>query len=153
MVSLGDEISVVSPVLNDTDNASFAKWATAKGLEPSEVGCKQWGGGCAPDAVTLPAAEGASAGVRGLYYYSNRFLNDMGIRHFQKIVAIISKHLPNAAIGANYSPTEYLTDTRDGQQYCNAYLGNSFQWLRNFKEGGSTLPWSEGKYTNNTHAT
>ena len=51
--------------------------------------------------------------------------------------------LPNAAIGANYSPTEFMTDTRDGQSYCNAYLGNTFQWLRNFKEGGSTLPWSE----------
>ena len=36
-----------------------------------------------------------------------------------------------------------MTDTRDGQSYCNAYLGNTFQWLRNFKEGGSTLPWSE----------
>ena len=51
--------------------------------------------------------------------------------------------MPNAAIGANYSPTEFMTDTRDGQSYCNAYLGNTFQWLRNFKEGGSTLPWSE----------
>jgi hypothetical protein len=142
VVSLGDEITIASPVPTDTDNASFAVWAKAKGLVPADVGCDKWGGSCLPDAVTVPEVD-ASAGQRGMYYYASRFLNDMGVSHFKKVVAIIQKFLPNAAIGANYSPTEFKTDTRDGQQRCNAYLGNAFQWLRTFKEGGSTLPWSE----------
>ena len=145
VVSLGDEITIASPVSTDTDNVSFGAWAKRNGLVPADVGCVQWGATCVPDAVTVPAAEGASSGQRGMYYYATRFINDMGIRHFQQIVQIIQKFLPNAAIGANYSPTEFKTDTRDGQQYCNAYLGNAFQWLRNFKEGASTLPWSEGR--------
>lgn len=146
VVSLGDEITIASPVPTDTDNASFATWAQGKGLVPADVGCTQWGPTCLPDAVTVPAAAGATTGQCGMYYYASRFLNDMGIRHYQRIVQLIQKFLPNAGIGANYSPTEFKTDTRDGQQYCNAYLGNAFQWLRNFKEGASTLPWSEGRY-------
>eukprot|EP01048_Picozoa_sp_COSAG05_P008162 COSAG05_NODE_608_length_8372_cov_2.996615_3_plen_444_part_00 len=46
-------------------------------------------------------------------------------------------------IGANYAPTKFFTNEADGQSYCNSYLGDSYQWLRNFKEGGSTLPWAE----------
>ena len=107
VVSLGDEISIVSPVPTDIDNVSFAKWSQAKGLKPADVGCKAWGGSCPVDALNVPP-EGAQAGARGMWYYSNRFLHDSGIAHFKKIVAIIEKYLPNSKVGANYSPTEYL---------------------------------------------
>ena len=57
-------------------------------------------------------------------------------------------------IGANFAPTVYKTDPRDGQQYCLNYMGETFQWLSLFREGGATLPWSEdwawqSNYTSN----
>ena len=67
----------------------------------------------------------------------------MGIRHFAKIVKIIQRWLPNALIGANYAPTKFFVSEADGQSYCNSYLGETYQWIRTFKEGGSTLPWAE----------
>eukprot|EP01048_Picozoa_sp_COSAG05_P008161 COSAG05_NODE_608_length_8372_cov_2.996615_2_plen_509_part_00 len=93
VVSLGDEISVGSPVPTDIDNVSFARWASAQGLSPQVVGCSAWGASCLPDAVTVPKGVGATAGARGMFYYANKFLHDMGIAHFQRIVAIIQ---PNA---------------------------------------------------------
>ena len=86
-----DEITVSDPVASNVDNVSFGIWAKGKGLKPADVGCTSWGGSCPPDAVTMPAAEGASVGARGLYYYSNLFLHDMGLEHFKTIVKIISE--------------------------------------------------------------
>ena len=41
----------------------------------------------------------------------------------------------NSSVGANFAPTVYKTDPRDGQQYCLNYLGETFQWLSLFREG------------------
>jgi hypothetical protein len=58
-------------------------------------------------------------------------------------IAGIQKMLPNAKVGANFSPTGYFTDPRDGKQKCQNYLGFAFQWVRLFREKGLTLPWGE----------
>lgn len=43
----------------------------------------------------------------------------------------------------NFAPTVYMSDPRDDQTYCHNYMGETFQWLNLFREGGATLPWSE----------
>jgi hypothetical protein len=143
-----DEISVVTNSYGDASagNASFAEWCQSKmGIaSAAELGCASWAA-CAPNPdteVELPL-EDAPVAPRLLYYAWNRFVHDAGIIHYKNITQQIQKWLPNAGIGANYSPTNFLTDPRDGQSYCISYTGSAFQWIRNFKEGGSTLPWSE----------
>ena len=72
-------------------------------------------------------------------------LQDKGILHFKNITDHIKHWLPNAGVGANYSPTSFVNslDPTDLQSQCVAYVGQAFQWVRNFREGGSTMPWAE----------
>jgi hypothetical protein len=80
----------------------------------------------------------------GKYYHSMKFIHRAGIERFRNLTSQIQAGFPNAHIGANFAPTLYMTDPRDGQTYCLNYLGVTYQWLTLFREGGATLPWSEG---------
>jgi hypothetical protein len=129
VVSLGDEIGLPTPV-GDV-NAAFRTWLQTRGVPPANV---------------LEGAADRSKGVvynpdpklkdkqPGLYYWSQRYLYDYGIRAIKERTDILRRHLPNAQIGANYSP-HYPQE--------HMFLGEVFKWVTVFREDGMTLPWSE----------
>jgi hypothetical protein len=49
-----------------------------------------------------------------------------------ELTQVLRRRLPNALIGANYSP-----------HHAHFYLGETHQWISLFREGGMTMPWSE----------
>jgi hypothetical protein len=55
-----------------------------------------------------------------------------GTEHLRRLTDVLRAHLPNAGIGANYSP-------HHGQYY----LGTVHKWVKVFRRGGMTMPWSE----------
>lgn len=100
VVSLGDEIGVSDPNPNHTTPAAFAAWCTAQG-HAGKPGC----GGAVDTA--LGSAKG-DVTTNGHYYYSLRFTHDMGILRYKQLTDKIKSMLPNALVGANYSPTGYV---------------------------------------------
>ncbi|MDA1017259.1 MAG: beta-galactosidase trimerization domain-containing protein, partial [Planctomycetota bacterium] len=70
----------------------------------------------------------------GLYYWSKRYQYQFGIKAIKNRTDILRQHLPNAGIGANYSP-HYPQE--------HMFLGEVFKWVSVFRESGMTLPWSE----------
>src|SRR5206468_4496719 len=78
------------------------------------------------------AAQAAAKDKPALYYYSRLYRYRFGIAKQKSITDALRAALPNAAIGANYSP-----------HHGHAYLGEVFQWVSAFREGGMTMPWSE----------
>ena len=68
------------------------------------------------------------------YYWSRRYQHAYGIRAIKNRTDILRRHLPNAGIGANYSP-HYPAPHR--------YLGEVHKWVTIFREEGMTQPWSE----------
>ena len=56
------------------------------------------------------------------YYYSLRYNNEVGIQFFKKLTGIITTALPNARVGANFSPLDFYNDPRDGNQYGQLYV-------------------------------
>lgn len=126
VVSLGDEIGLAHP---PADPAAFHAWAQQRGLKPSDLdpaAGEDWSRiTYAPDAATaerLPA----------LYYYSRLYQHEYGIAQQRALTEALRPHLPNAGIGANYSP-----------HHGYAYLGEVHQWITLFRRGGMTMPWSE----------
>lgn len=126
VVSLGDEIGLAQP---PSDPAAFHAWAQQQGLKPSDLdpaAGDDWSRIVySPDAATaerLPA----------LYYYSRRYQHDYGIAQQRALTEALRPHLPNAGIGANYSP-----------HHGYPYLGEVHQWITLFRQGGMTMPWSE----------
>ena len=94
------------------------------------------------------------------FYYSKRYTTVVGLQFFQKLTRVITAALPNARVGANFSPYEFFTDPRDGIGYAQLYVPDPFQWIRLFRGDaaavgplcaqneafcgpGLTLPWSE----------
>ena len=126
VVSLGDEIGLAPP---PSDPAPFRAWAQSRGLQPSDLDPEagsDWNRiSYAPDAATaerLPA----------LYYYSRLYQHEYGIAQQRALTDALRPHLPNAGIGANFSP-----------HHGDAYLGEVHQWITLFRRGGMTMPWSE----------
>ena len=129
VVSLGDEIRLPSPKGADATDG-FHAWLKTRGLKPTDVHpqANDWSdiryGIDAPRKETQP----------GGYYWSKRYQYNFGIRTIKQRTDILRRHLPNARIGANFSPhypQEHL------------FLGEVFKWVSVFREEGMTLPWSE----------
>jgi hypothetical protein len=110
VVSLGDEIGLASG--GPVDAAAFDAYLRSQGVEPSEV----------------PAAGPPR------HYWSERFRHAEGLRLVKQHTDVLRRYLPNAGIGANFSP-------HGGPE--RAYLGEVFQWVSCFREDCMTLPWSE----------
>jgi len=127
VVSLGDEIGLPSPD-KPAAEAGFAPYLRAQGLAPEEFGAADWGAvAYTPDAKqkeTNPA----------LYYWSQRYRYNYGILEMKKLTDVLRQYLPNAGIGANFSP-------HHGPAH--SYLGETSQWVSCFRESGFTLPWGE----------
>lgn len=120
VVSLGDEIGLPAPDATSAKDG-FAAFLKSQGIDPAKYAYN-------PDpALTLSNPGG--------YYWSKRYLYHYGIQETKKLTDVLRKHLPNAQIGANYSPHH------GGAVH--SYLGQVFQWVTCFREDGMTLPWGE----------
>jgi hypothetical protein len=68
----------------------------------------------------------------GLFYFSTLYRHHYGIQAQNQLTQVLKRWLPNALIGANYSP-----------HHEHFYLGETHKWVSLFREGGMTMPWSE----------
>jgi hypothetical protein len=66
------------------------------------------------------------------FYASKRFLHDYGLKKLRERTSIVAAHSPKADTGANVSP-----------HHGPLYLGKVALWVRAFREGVLTAPWSE----------
>jgi hypothetical protein len=127
VVSLGDEIGLALPPA--TDHAGFRAWLKTQKIKASDL---DPAAGDDIDKLTYsPTAETAKT-KPGLFYYSKLYGHRYGIRQLKERTDILRKYLPNAGIGANFSP--------HGQPM---YLGSTHHWISLFREDGMTMPWGE----------
>ncbi|MDP7009890.1 MAG: beta-galactosidase trimerization domain-containing protein, partial [Verrucomicrobiota bacterium] len=129
-VSLGDEISLPKPPGGVKGTAEMVNWLQRRGLKPKDIlpGATNW------DAIKYDPTDAAKTARSGVYYWSRRYQHHFGIQAIKNRTNILRKHLPNAGIGANYSP-HYPDEHR--------YLGEVHKWVTIFREEGMTQPWSE----------
>jgi hypothetical protein len=125
VVSQGDEIGLDKPPADD--HAGFRAWLKETGRRPADLD-PAWGDDW--DRVRYSASR---KHVRPeLYYYSQLYAYRYGIRRLNERTDILRRRLPNAGIGANFSP-----------HHGAHYLGTTHQWVSLFREGGLTMPWGE----------
>ena len=126
-VSLGDEIGLESPPKND--HAGFRSWLQSKGLKPSDVdraAAEDW------KEIQYSPSGDARKEKPGVFYFSTLYKQHFGIQAQKELTDVLKQWLPNALIGANYSP-----------HHAHFYLGDTHKWVSLFREGGMTMPWSE----------
>jgi hypothetical protein len=128
-VSLGDEIRLPRPSGTEATEG-FHAYAKGKKLKPADLvpGAKNW------ETIAYDVSAEAKANRPGLFYWSRRYLHHHGILKIKERTDILRKYLPNAGIGANYSP-HYPAEHR--------YLGEVHKWVNVFRAEGMTQPWSE----------
>jgi hypothetical protein len=128
-VSLGDEIGLPKPS-GKTVADDFIAWLKSRGLKPQDVvpSAKDW------PAIAFNPSDALKAKQPGVFYWSRRYRNHYGIQAIKQRTDILRQHLPNAGIGANFSP-HYPAEHR--------YLGEVHKWVTIFREEGMTMPWSE----------
>ncbi|MCS6852185.1 MAG: beta-galactosidase trimerization domain-containing protein [Gemmataceae bacterium] len=127
VVSLGDEIGLGQPPAND--HASFRAWLKERGLKPADLDPAfgdDW------NKVTYDVAAATAKARPALYYWSKIYSYRYGIRQLKERTDILRRHLPNAGIGANFSP-----------HGSHPYLGETYHWISVFRERGMTMPWGE----------
>jgi len=130
IVSLGDEIGLPAPS-GEAATTGFIGFLKAQGLTPGQVDPAA-GGDWAKIAYNTDAT--LKETNPGLFYWSTRYRQQYGILTMKALTDVLRKYLPNAGIGANFSP-------HAGPQH--AFLGQVFQWVDCFREDGMTQPWSE----------
>ncbi len=123
IVSVGDEIKLQPP--KDDDNAGFRQWLQHQEMKPSDV-TKDAG-----DDWQQIRYDPKSTDPR-LFFFAQRYRHDYGIDRLKARTALIRTYLPHAAVGANFSP-----------HHGASYLGETHKWVRLFREGALTMPWSE----------
>ncbi len=128
-VSLGDEISLPKPS-GPAATESMVRWLKSLGLKPADVlpGVHDW------SVIKYNSSDAVKVSQPGVYYWSHRYQHHFGIQAIKQRTDILRRHLPNAGIGANYSP-HYPAEHR--------YLGEVHKWVTIFREEGMTMPWSE----------
>lgn len=120
VVSLGDEIGLKKPPKEDHEG--FRAWLRETGRSPSDLAAEDW------EAVRYTGDRSRPE----LYTYSRLYEYRYGIRNLKTLTDILRRNLPNAGIGANFSP-----------HHSPVYLGATHKWVSLFREGGMTMPWSE----------
>lgn len=138
VVSLGDEISLPEPE-SEVAGEGFIAFLKALGTKPGDVDPSaggEWARISYPADLKKPeVADALKAAKPGLYYWAHRYLYRYGIQEMKKLTDVLHKNLPNAHIGANFSPHH------GGGEY--TFLGETFKWVSCFRQDGLTLPWSE----------
>ncbi len=129
VISLGDEIALPKPGKGD---AGFVKYLQSQGVAAAEV-VPESGGDW--DKIAFTGDPKLQADHPALYYWEQRFRQNFGIHAQKRLTDALRKHLPNAHIGANYSPHH------GGGEY--TQLGAVYSWVNCFREDGMTLPWGE----------
>lgn len=131
IVSLGDEIGLPQPT-PEAARQGFAAFCKAQGLQPAQVdpnAGNDW------EKVNYSPDPKNREANPALFYWSRRYLHHFGIQAIKAETDVLRKHLPNAHIGANFSPHHGAA--------LHSYLGEVFKWVTCFREDGMTLPWSE----------
>jgi len=130
VVSLGDEIGLPEPDAAAA-TAGFAAFLKAQGVTPAQVDPAaggDWGKIAYNGDSALPETN------PGLYYWSVRYRHAYGIQAMKQQTDVLRRYLPNAGVGANFSPFY-------PQSY--SFLGEVFKWVNVFREDAMTMPWSE----------
>jgi hypothetical protein len=127
VVSLGDEIGLASPPA--TDHAGFRAWVRSRSLKPADL---DPAAGDDIDKLMYSPAPDTAKTRPGLFYYSRIYAHRHGIRQLKERTDILRRSLPNAGIGANFSP-----------HHKHMYLGDTHHWISLFREDGMTMPWGE----------
>lgn len=127
VVSLGDEIGLALPPAKD--DKGFRTWLQSKQMKPSDV---DPAAGSDWDKITYNPAPATAKTNPGPYHWSKIYGYRFGIKNLKDRTDILRKYLPNAGIGANFSP-----------HHSHMYLGDTHHWISVFREGGMTMPWGE----------
>lgn len=129
LATLGDEIGLPWPPADD--HAGFRAWLKAQNLTPAQV--DPTAGNDWEKVLYSPKTPTADVSKvkPALHYYSMRYGMAMAVRNMKPKTDLLRGYLPNASIGANYSP------------HAEMYLGQVYRWVTLFREGGMTTPWSE----------
>lgn len=130
VVSLGDEIRLPNPRGKNLTE-EFQAWLKTKKLKPADIDAT-----AKNDWTKIPYNISAEykASHPGVYYWSKRFQYHYGIQSIKERTDILRKHLPNASVGANFSP-HYPQE--------HMFLGEVYKWVSVFRKNGMTMPWSE----------
>lgn len=131
VVSMGDEIGLAAPT-GAAAGPEFHSWLKSQNVTPEQL---EPSAGADWSKVVFTVDPKAKEAKPALYYWSMRYRYHFGIQNIKQRTDILRKHLPNARIGANFSPHH------GGAAH--AYLGETFQWVSCFRDEGLTLPWSE----------
>lgn len=128
VVSLGDEIGLPSPPAgSDKEFVAYLKQqgVAVEDLDPAA------GNDWAKIKYDLAASKESKPGI---YYWSQKYQRHYGVAAQKALTEVLRRSLPNAHIGANFSPHGSFT---------HAYLGDVHQWVNCFRNDGMTLPWGE----------
>src|ERR1043166_687089 len=125
IVSLGDEIGLPSPPAKD--QTGFRTWLQGQGRRPSDVDER-----AGDDWEKISWSGSGKKQNPKLFYYSELYRRRYGAQAQKQLTDVAHRWLPNALIGANYSP-----------HHGSFYVGETHQWVSLFREGGMTMPWSE----------
>ncbi len=127
VVSLGDEIGLALPPAKD--DKGFRAWLQSKQMKPSDV---DPAAGSDWEKITYNPAPATAKTNPGLFHWSKIYGFRYGIKQLKDQTDVLRKYLPNAGIGANFSP-----------HHAHMYLGDTHHWISVFREGGMTMPWGE----------
>lgn len=127
VVSLGDEIGLALPPAKD--DKGFRAWLQSKQMKPSDV---DPAAGSDWEKIKYDPAPATAKTNPGLYHWSKIYGYRYGIKQLKDRTDILKKYLPNAGVGANFSP-----------HHAHMYLGDTHHWISVFREGGMTMPWGE----------
>jgi len=129
VVSLGDEIALPTPNPKEAKEG-FINYLKAQMVKPEDIDTTgNW------DNISYNPDPKIKDINPALYYWSKKYQYYYGIQTIKKLTDVLKKYLPNAGIGANFSPHH--------GGYAHSYLGEVFQWVSCFREDGLTMPWSE----------
>lgn len=127
VVSLGDEIGLPQPP--EHNQTAFRDWLRGRSLKPLDVD-PACGGDW--DKIIRNPDRATAKDHPALYYYSHVFADEYGINHLKRVTDVLRAALPNAGIGANFSPHQG-----------HPWLGEVAKWVSTFRQGAMTMPWSE----------
>ncbi len=129
VVSLGDEIGLPMPPKNS--DAAFRNWLLTQNIPATDLSSHP----TSMDQLAYDIGTDCRTNDSKRYYWSRRYANAHGIAALRERTDLIRRELPNAGIGANFSPHH------GGSEH--AYIGPVHTWVTLFREGGMTMPWSE----------